>query len=370
MEPERPSPESPSPESGGVEGKDADNDVLPGLPSHPIFGTRDRCTVHVTQPTSLDELIGALSRTNVEWIWRGQASAGWPLVTRLGRAFEHVPKPEQPGSSLDYIGLENRVIGYFKERARRVLATAPDDSDLLSWLAMMQHYGAPTRLLDWTMSPFVALWFAYEHADERAEKGALWGLNAYFCRRGITGSLVPGGWDHLGTRRHSHTNAEGNTVTTTPALDVRQRDRENDFLRWTITVRSRWPLPLIPFDADARMAVQQTVLTAIGDLEQSVDHMLLRFEQWQHEPPSEPPPGGYRIGTESTVWPLIEPAQLIQKVLLPLDWRVDALRALASMGIDAGTLFPGLDGVGRATAAYLHSGGATLREVITDMFSA
>jgi hypothetical protein len=41
----------------------------------------------------------------------------------------------------------------------------PADSDTVEWLALMQHYGAPTRLLDFTESFWIALFFAFEEAE-------------------------------------------------------------------------------------------------------------------------------------------------------------------------------------------------------------
>jgi len=59
----------------------------------------------------------------------------------------------------------------------------PDSDNKLGWLAIMQHYGAPTRLLDFTYSPYVALYFALRNHDENKSKHAeVWGIDAAALR--------------------------------------------------------------------------------------------------------------------------------------------------------------------------------------------
>jgi hypothetical protein len=50
----------------------------------------------------------------------------------------------------------------------------PPDEDHLGWLYLMQHYGAPTRLLDWSKSALVALWFAV--CKSKDDDGELWAI--------------------------------------------------------------------------------------------------------------------------------------------------------------------------------------------------
>lgn len=71
--------------------------------------------------------------------------------------------------------LERRFIEQFKRDARPLAHhQVPDDDDHLGWLYVMQHYEAPTRLLDWTENVLAALFFAV--TSEREKDGELWAL--------------------------------------------------------------------------------------------------------------------------------------------------------------------------------------------------
>src|ERR1700739_1556162 len=52
----------------------------------------------------------------------------------------------------------------------------PAEKEELEWMALMRHHGAPTRLLDWTRSPYVAAFFAIAEARED-EESAIWAID-------------------------------------------------------------------------------------------------------------------------------------------------------------------------------------------------
>jgi hypothetical protein len=96
------------------------------------------------------------------WIFRGERCIYPTLCTTIERASE---KSEIPLQMLFTESYERRLINEFQRRAHHYLQHIPDRCDLSEWIALMQHFGAPTRLLDWSYSPFVAIYFAVERAD-------------------------------------------------------------------------------------------------------------------------------------------------------------------------------------------------------------
>ena len=85
----------------------------------------------------------------VHW-FRGCARADFELAPSLYR------HPTIKGIS-DLLELENRLINRFRQRSAPYQARMSDDWE---YLFLMQHFGVPTRLLDWTENPYIALYFA------------------------------------------------------------------------------------------------------------------------------------------------------------------------------------------------------------------
>ena len=85
-----------------------------------------------------------------------------------------VPQPKDRGEAI-VSRIEGGLLRDFQRRVHHYSEEAiPESTDTLEWLALMRHYGAPTRLLDWTYSFFVAAFFAL--ADSTGDS-AIWAVD-------------------------------------------------------------------------------------------------------------------------------------------------------------------------------------------------
>ncbi len=99
----------------------------------------------------------------VPW-WRGQSDCGWPLVPSVFRNMDNGERYEQ------------NVAGRFVQKAATRSANCPPRTELDSWLFLMQHYGLPTRIMDWTESVLVAAYFAVRQERHYDKPGVIWAL--------------------------------------------------------------------------------------------------------------------------------------------------------------------------------------------------
>jgi len=101
-----------------------------------------------------------------DWIFRGHSSSRWELKAGVHRLAEKIT------DSLEDSGaLEKRLLSECKRRARIFLQTPPSSD--WEWMVLAQHFGLPTRMLDWTENPLVALYFSAQDV-EPAEDGILY----------------------------------------------------------------------------------------------------------------------------------------------------------------------------------------------------
>jgi FRG domain len=100
-----------------------------------------------------------------DWVFRGHSSESFELISKVGRG-SHTSRTRGK--------FESSIFDMFKRSAVQYLEKAPRND--WEWLAIAQHHGLPTRLLDWSFNPFVALYFAVE--DRLDEDGVVYALNA------------------------------------------------------------------------------------------------------------------------------------------------------------------------------------------------
>lgn len=122
-----------------------------------------------------EELILAINGLSNGYVFRGQSDASWPLTSSLERILD--PVWDQPG--FNFKKFEDYTLKLFSGKFHLYADHAISLSSKLEQLALMQHYGAPTRLVDFTQSPYLALYFAMEAYSPLSKKDfALYAVDA------------------------------------------------------------------------------------------------------------------------------------------------------------------------------------------------
>jgi hypothetical protein len=230
------------------------------------------------------------------WAFRGQQKATWRLESSLSRYMrDYVQDRSQ------WRAREERAIRVFRRKAHNFLAHPDLLKDDLRCLALMQHHGAPTRLLDFTKSPFAAAFFALERATEDA---AVYALN------------TPALWNNRALPK-------ANPSLTRDVIDPRVQD---NFERYFFSNANEIIWFGEPTEMDDRLIAQSGTFVVPGVIDKPLHDILDGYES--HE-------------------------ELLHKIVLPSRIRVDAMKWLYRMNITNASLFPGLDGLARSIAVEL-----------------
>ena len=227
------------------------------------------------------------------WAFRGQGDASWPLFSSLSRQFLIFAVHRDA-----WVQQESRILRIFRRKAHLLLQHLPPEDDAFEWLALMQHYGAPTRLLDFSWSPFVAAFFALERATTDA---AVW---AFF---------PPG----INSRR-------------TRTLRPSQKIKPDEVGPW------------IPGSYEEHFLPNAHELAVIGEPHRMNQRLIAQSGTFVM-------PGVLHKPLEELV-----PSDCAVKFILQTSsLRREALADLYNMNISNATLFPGLDGLARSLAFEL-----------------
>jgi hypothetical protein len=237
-------------------------------------------------------------------VFRGHERAHWSLQTSIEREFT-------TGRS----DVERKVLERFIRLAPPLLpgyllSTNPGTA---GWLGLIQHHGGPTRLLDVTRSPYVALFFAFEAVGNKDR--ALWAIDSEWCRTACAMQMVrtakTGKIDLLAEASRLVTDRQDLVVHSVvyPTASDEVRPFTGVF-------------PLDPWKPDPRQSAQQAMFLCMGNV-------ALSFAE--------------NIAAQSS-----PRRKGLYRVVLPARLREEVVEQLSRMNVTAATLFPDLDGLARS----------------------
>ena len=238
-----------------------------------------------------------------DWLYRGQRSAGWGMKTSLERCFER-----EAVDGAERMALERELLREFRRAYHNYAVHIPERGSVIEWLSLMQHHGAPTRLLDFTFSIYVAAYFALEAASGDC---AVWAVNGdWVAERSVSAMTLAG--KQGAVKLQARTGEEHETVSFGALF-------EPPFVKSALL--------LSPFRLDERLRIQKGTFLIPGDVSASFMDNLCAL------------PGHDDAGN-------------LLKIVVPFRLRKEALERLHYMNISSTSLFPGLDGYARSLGIY------------------
>jgi len=253
------------------------------------------------RPSSWDALVDmlfggswspGLGRFRSPYAFRGRASRYDTLSSGLMRLAAGRP---------DVARLELHLLRNFRKYAYGQSGT----DSIWHWLALGQHRGLPTRLLDWTYSPFVALHFATADLDRMEEDGVVWAINFVEANQ----------W--LPRRLRLILEAEGSDTATIDMLGRFPTLRDFDRLG-----RRPFVVFLEPPSLDPRIVNQFALFSLMSSPAATLDDWLSHHRT------------------------------VVRRVLVPAALKWEIRDKLDQLNINERVLFPGLDGLSRWLTRY------------------
>jgi len=212
---------------------------------------------------------------------------------------------EDLATSLQRLGGDAAIEGHLLRNFRKYAQpeAVPFDS-VWNWLALAQHHGLPTRLLDWTYSPFVALHFATADVHRYDRDGIVWAVDYVRAQR------------EAPERLRAALRDEGMDVFTAELLATvapgrRELEELGDFVVF-----------LEPPSINPRIVNQYALFSLMSRAD-------ARFDDWLAERPT-----------------------LVRRVIVPAELKWEARDKLDQANVTERVLFPGLDGLSRWLGRY------------------
>lgn len=237
------------------------------------------------------------------WIYRGQSRSDLPLETSLERSLRR--NAVSPGRSA---GVERELLREFRRAYRQFAAHAPDKQDTLEWLSLMQHHGAPTRLLDFSYSIYIAAYFALERAEGPC---AILAVDMPWAYRSTIALMERAGRDASILKKEQ----------------LEEGDEASLARLFLEPPATPCACPANPFRLNERLRVQKGIFLVCGDITRPFAENLAAMEGWDS--------GGHLL-----------------RIDIPAALHREAIQDLYYMNITRTSLFPGLDGYARSLGIY------------------
>jgi hypothetical protein len=245
-----------------------------------------RKDVAIRTLSELYEHLITLQYAGKEFLYRGHEDHMYKLLSTVGRTIA-------PGTNTSSVQKqERRLLNEFKRYAvTDIYSTTIADDDIVEWAILGRHHGLPTRLIDFSTNPLVALYFACKQVKKAEGKdvdGCLWVLTGMKDQSSSKTTINP----------------------------------------WNLGKSTKYR----PKKIHGRMLAQNAIVVIPKDAGK-----CLTTE--------------FKVFADASTASATARSQMLIKFIVPADCKPNLRKELERSGVDEARLFPGLSGIARAITA-------------------
>lgn len=245
----------------------------------------------------INRLIEHLMTYEAHWMFRGHSSETWILESSIERLLKPIGWSPDLATSC-----ESFSVFKFHSNAHHYVTKETLPTSKLGWLSLMQHHGVPTRLLDFTVSPFIALFFAFDGVNpEQEDRCAIWAIDY----RDLTKKVI----EYIKEQDKNF------------SLSYSEVQMKQDLVFETIINQNSYDVlwTTEPGVLNLRLERQKGTFLLSGNIRKRISDLLPKFLS----------------------------NQTYKKIIIPASLSTEAYKIMDKMGISNSRLFSDIDGLGK-----------------------
>lgn len=276
------------------------------------------------------------------FVFRGMGDHEWHIESSLERMIKRFHLQSEIAQKVYPQGYEIDMLKEFQWKypkyAKKII---PNADNVIEWLSIMQHYGSPTRMVDFTYSPYIALFMAMDTSGEKHD-ASIWCLNEIILR-----NILCDKYEKSNNKRVYDIDVQKSIIyeEANQKISDSVNETRKDFSPNVYLVQ--------PHKVNERILVQQGLFAIPEKIGVPFEDNLFSLVD-NRDPEVVPFKDVIEYSNSDKMFKPYD--YFLIKIRVPLKFRLDIIKSLYLMNISAETMYPGFEGLAKSLNRQRYAG--------------